>query len=201
MLTPTIDPAIYLFRHGETEWNRQSRRQGHLDSPLTERGRRQASENAKRFKCLPKYEEKVNVFASPLGRARHTAKIVCQELQVPEEEIVFEPALMECSFGLWEGLTAAEIKSLYPKEWRARSIDRWTVPPPLGESYADVHARVFDWFENTPITQTTLIVCHGLTSRVLRGVYAGLSQRDVFEMCEPQEGFFELRNRAILHIK
>ena len=42
-------PAIYLFRHGETEWNIEGRRQGHLNSPLTSRGRLQAQNNAR---CL-----------------------------------------------------------------------------------------------------------------------------------------------------
>ena len=34
--------TIYLVRHGETEWNREGRMQGNLDSPLTERGEDQA---------------------------------------------------------------------------------------------------------------------------------------------------------------
>lgn len=37
-----MPPEIYLLRHGETEWNLDGRLQGHLDSPLTERGRLQA---------------------------------------------------------------------------------------------------------------------------------------------------------------
>jgi broad specificity phosphatase PhoE len=33
---------IYITRHGETEWNTEGRLQGWSDSPLTEKGRRDA---------------------------------------------------------------------------------------------------------------------------------------------------------------
>jgi probable phosphoglycerate mutase len=46
---------IYLIRHGETAWNRIKRRQGHLDSPLTERGIAQAQAIGRRLKGLGKF--------------------------------------------------------------------------------------------------------------------------------------------------
>ena len=188
--------VICLFRHGETEWNLQSRRQGHLDSPLTQRGVLQAKENARRLRQRLSLSGDVSIFASPLGRTRNTALIMVAELGIREQAIIFEPRLMECSFGYWEGLTTSEIKARYPYEWQARSMDKWNVPPPSGESYADVHARVTAWCEEVSYAETNLIVCHGLTSRVLRGIYSGLSQHQVFELEEPHDGYFELRGKT-----
>ena len=188
--------TIYLLRHGQTDWNVKGRRQGHLDSPLTRRGVFQAQENAKRLRMRLSLDAEIAFFASPLGRARQTALIVAKELGILDQAIVFEPRLMECSFGTWQGLTTSEIKAHYPKEWRARSKDKWNIPAPSGESYADVHARVSAWCEDASFAETNLVVCHGLTSRVLRGIYSDLSPQRVFELSEPQDGFFELRNRT-----
>ncbi|WP_366140937.1 histidine phosphatase family protein [uncultured Ruegeria sp.] len=156
--------AIYLLRHGETDWNIQGRRQGHLDSPLTQRGEFQAEKNAMRLRKRMSLDREVAFFASPLGRARQTALIMAKDLGTPEQTIVFGSRLMECSFGIWEGLTTSEIKARYPEEWRARSKDKWNVPAPSGESYADVHARVSAWCEEASLAETNLVVCHGLTS-------------------------------------
>ena len=146
-------------------------------------------------------DRKITVFASPLGRARQTASILVSELGLPESSVAFEPRLMECSFGSWEGLTNSEIEARYPEEWRARSNDRWSVPPPSGESYADVHSRVSEWYGELSLSAATLVVCHGLTSRVLRGIYADLSRTQVFELDEPQDGFFELRGGVSVYIE
>lgn len=128
--------TIYLFRHGETDWNVEGRRQGRLVSPLTQGGEFQAEKNAMRVRKRLSLDADVAFFASPLGRARQTALIMAKELGIPEQAIVFEPRLMECSFGVWEGLTTSEIKARYLDEWRARSKDKWNVPAPSGESYA-----------------------------------------------------------------
>ena len=44
---------IYLFRHGETQWNVVGKMQGRLDSPLTERGREQALAHGRLLAQLP----------------------------------------------------------------------------------------------------------------------------------------------------
>ena len=185
--------TVYLFRHGETEWNSAGRRQGHLDSPLTQQGRLQAKGNARRLRQKCSLVGKVSIFASPLGRAEATARILVSELKLSETSISLEPRLMECSFGVWEGLTDREIKSQYPEEWQARSSDKWSIPAPSGESYADVHERVFEWVSEVSFTETNLIVCHGLTSRVIRGILADYSQERVIELDEPQSGLFKIR--------
>lgn len=197
-----MQSTIYLFRHGETDWNVAGRLQGHLDSPLTPRGQRQAAENAKRLRLQWSPDDgEYAVFASPLGRTRHTALIMAKELGIPEQAIVYEPRLMECSFGVWEGLTTSEIKARYPDAWRARSKDKWNVPAPSGESYADLHVRLSAWYEEVSFAETNLVVCHGLASRVLRGIYSNFSRHQVFDLKEPQDGYFELRDRTEVFVK
>ena len=58
-------------------------------------------------------------------------------------------------------------------------MDRWNTRPPSGESYADVNCRVSEWYKEVEFAKTTLVICHGLTSRVLRGIYMGLTHQEV----------------------
>ena len=67
---------VYLVRHGETEWNLTGRRQGQLDSPLSERGMMEVQRTSKRIESLPVD----GVFSSPLGRAISTAQTYAHAL-------------------------------------------------------------------------------------------------------------------------
>ena len=64
---------IYLFRHGETEWNVAGKMQGRLDSPLTERGRQQALAHGRLLAKLPPPD---CYWVSPAGRTRATAHLI-----------------------------------------------------------------------------------------------------------------------------
>ena len=193
-------PIIYLFRHGETEWNTEGRRQGHKNSPLTFRGKLQAKNNAR---CLQQNScliEPPIVYSSPLGRAKDTAIIIANELGISTNSIIFDDRLMESSFGKWEGLTDYEVAARYPDSWKARTVDRWNTRPPFGESYADVNSRVGEWYNEVDLLLPTIVICHGLTSRVLRGIYLGLSHQEVFELKEPHVGFFKLSDGTASYI-
>lgn len=101
---------ILLARHGETEWNRIGRWQGHADPSLNEVGRRQAEELA---------ESVVGagisaVYASDLARARETARVVADRLELP---LVLDPALREADVGSWSGLTRSEIEQRFPERF------------------------------------------------------------------------------------
>ena len=193
-------PIIYLFRHGETEWNTEGRRQGRLNSPLTSRGQLQARNNALCLQQNFSLAGPVKVYSSPIGRAKETALIMLNELNIPTNSIIFDNRLMESSFGKWEGLTDSEVAEYYPESWKARKVDRWNTRPPSGESYADVNSRVLEWYNELESSHITLVICHGLTSRVLRGIYAGLTHQEVFELKEPHDGFFELNEGTASYI-
>ena len=103
---------IYLLRHGETDWNRQGRIQGHTDIPLNENGRKQIAQVAAGLAGVcPDMDV---ILCSPLSRAKESAAIAAGQLHYPKDTIIEEPLLIERSFGEAEGLTAAEREQKYP---------------------------------------------------------------------------------------
>ena len=103
---------IYLLRHGETVWNREGRMQGHRDVPMTEKGRKQVEEAAKRIREMGVSFDAV--LSSPLQRARLSAEIIADALGCPKDRIEIWPELIERSFGRAEGMTLSEAKKEYP---------------------------------------------------------------------------------------
>jgi broad specificity phosphatase PhoE len=92
--------TLLLARHGETDWNREHRWQGHAGPPLNDTGRRQALALAQR---LPVVDA---VYSSDTERAYETAQIVAEPRGL---EVRTDARLREVNFGLWEGLTRGEI--------------------------------------------------------------------------------------------
>jgi len=73
--------------------------------------------------------------------------------------------LEELRFGAWESFTLAEISTRQPDLLAARERDKWRFVPPRGESYAQLCARVGDWYRG--LDRDTVAVAHGGTFRVL----------------------------------
>ncbi len=123
-----------MARHGETEWNRERRFQGHADPPLNASGREQARELAQRLAG----SNLRAVYSSPLARARETAEIVAAELSLPIET---RTALREVDVGSWQGLTRDEVQERFPEAFRRWLVDLghgWDD----GESYDELGRRV-----------------------------------------------------------
>ena len=132
-LTITGVTTILLVRHGETDWNRESRFQGHADPPLNELGREQSRALAEQLAD----ENLSAIYTSPLRRARETAEIVGAALGLSVEDV---PGLREADVGSWSGLTIDEIRDRFPDGYR-RWIDYrhgWDD----GETYEEMGARV-----------------------------------------------------------
>jgi probable phosphoglycerate mutase len=139
------DQTIYLVRHGETEWNREGRIQGRLDSPLTASGREQARRAGRTLAALLEGGPPFLLLASPLGRAEASATLILAALGPIVGERRTDDRLGEGSWGRWNGLTRAEIAAREPELWRWREADRWRRPPADGESHAMVAERVRGW--------------------------------------------------------
>ena len=123
--------TIVLVRHGETDWNRERRYQGHADTPLNEAGRAQARELAE----ILRPERVSAVYTSPLRRASETARIVADRLGLEAREL--EP-LREIDVGDWQGLTVDEVRARYPE----RADVSWHSGWPNGETHDELSARV-----------------------------------------------------------
>ncbi len=123
--------TIVLVRHGETDWNRERRYQGHADTPLNEAGRAQARELAE----ILRSEDLGAVYTSPLRRASETARIVAARLGLEAREL--EP-LREIDVGDWQGLTVDEVRTRFPE----RADVAWHSGWPNGETHDELAARV-----------------------------------------------------------
>ncbi|CCK00926.1 Phosphoglycerate mutase [Cronobacter sakazakii 701] len=86
---------VYLVRHGETQWNAERRIQGQSDSPLTEKGERQAMQVAQRAKALGI----THIITSDLGRTQRTAEIIAQGCGC---DVILDPRLRELDMGILE---------------------------------------------------------------------------------------------------
>ena len=107
---------IIAIRHGETDWNVATRIQGQLDIALNDAGRRQA----RRLADALAGEGLDAVYSSDLARARETAQAVAGKSGL---ELSTDSGLRERGFGVFEGLTFAEIEQRYPddaRRWRQR---------------------------------------------------------------------------------
>jgi broad specificity phosphatase PhoE len=162
-------PTIYYIRHGETEWNAEGKLQGTQDIPLNDLGRKQAACAgailADLFARDRRSEASLGFVASPLGRARSTMELVRGALKLPPQDYTIDDRLREIGYGDWEGSTLAQMQASDPAVFAQRQADKWTVPPPGGESYAEVQARVTDWYSQ--LTADTVAAAHGGTARAL----------------------------------
>jgi len=148
---------IIFVRHGETEYNYESRYQGHTDSRLSELGRCQSARVVERLGA----EKIAAVYSSDLVRACETA----QAIAAPHNLAVRTDAdLRECAFGDWEGLTVKQISERYPDLYRNYTRDSVTHRAPNGERLEDLQARVVRLVDSIAAAhpdETVVIVTHG----------------------------------------
>lgn len=128
--------GLYLVRHGETDWNIESKIQGRTDTELNEKGRQQAWELAAVLK--EGYSIK-RIFTSRQKRAVETAEIIGNHLGIRPQ---VREGLEEINFGKWEGYTWRQVRELFPKEYLAWHDNRRYGIPPGGESYEQLLDRL-----------------------------------------------------------
>jgi broad specificity phosphatase PhoE len=92
-------------------------------------------------------------------------ELVRGTLRLQPSDYAVDDRLREIGYGQWEGSTLSQMQASDPEVFARRQADKWTVPPPGGESYAEVQARVSDWYRQ--LTADTVAVAHGGTARAL----------------------------------
>ncbi len=133
-LTGAERRLLFLFRHGETDWNREGRLQGRTDVPLNATGRAQAEALAE--KLAPERIE--CVLSSDLLRASMTAAIVAEACAVP---LFSDPGLRETQVGEAEGLLWEEAKARFGSELTERWFTEDDVAFPGGETGRQTRLR------------------------------------------------------------
>ena len=146
------EQQVWLVRHAETEWSRSGRHTGRTDVPLTDAGRARAQELAG---PLGEHDFAL-VLASPLGRARDTARLAgLGEPEIRED-------LLEWDYGDYEGITTPEIREGRP-DWYL-----WRDGVPNGETPAEVAARCDRVIEEIlAVDGDVAVVAHGHILRAL----------------------------------
>lgn len=121
---------FYVFRHGETELNKQKRWQGSgMDYDLNENGVKQAQDLIEKLK--DKGLEKI--YSSPLKRAKHTAEVVAQVLNIPVE---VRDDLRECFYGVAEGKLIADLQKEVPE-----IVNNWNNPNYFNIKFEDGESK------------------------------------------------------------
>ncbi len=127
---------LILVRHGETDWNRDNRVQGHSDVALNETGTEQA-------RCLAqqlKGESVTAIYSSPLRRAWETALAIAEFHRL---SVQAEPDLAELDVGEMDGLTFEQMRSKYGDILREWMRDAGPVKMPNGESLEELQGRAW----------------------------------------------------------
>ena len=155
-------PELYILRHGETEWNATNRMQGRLNSPLTDKGERDAARQGNILRGLD-----LSGFAflsSPSGRAFQTAAIACGPLA---EAIHTDPRLMEIDVGDWSGRLRDDLPMPDGPDPLLQQYDM----APNGEGLDALATRAQAFLDD--LTGPAVLVTHGITSRALRSILVG----------------------------
>lgn len=162
-------PTVYYIRHGETDWNVAGRLQGHRDIPLNDKGRGQARHCGHVLRDLFAKEGRdaasLDYVSSPLSRATETMEWVREGVGLGRDGYRRDPALVELSFGDWEGTTITLLHLNDPVRIAQREHDKFHFVPPNGESYQMVTARMKRWYDS--LEQDTVATAHGGTCRGL----------------------------------
>ena len=190
--------TIYLLRHGQTEFNRERRMQGHCDSPLTCEGIAQARAMGEALGDILHDPKEWQVLVSPLGRARQTAQLVMDELGLSSKQLHIEPRLIEVAFGEWEMQRVEDVFAQFPE--LANQPD-WYFQAPACEPLAEVVTRLEQWLADPELPLQIIVVAHGLLGRILRGIYAGLSPQAMWQQDMPQDAFFRLKDGELSRIE
>lgn len=165
---------LFIFRHGETDWNKERRFQGRTDIPLNQTGFAQATALQSFFA-----DKKIDhSFSSTLTRARQTAETALQH-----NEIIQIPELVEVDLGTAEGKTETELQSIFTQQeldsWRKLHPETLHYGFPHGETRHQCIQRVQNALLEICLTHDFFqiaICCHGA---IMRRFFHSIIEREL----------------------
>ncbi len=178
---------LIVLRHGETEWNRENRMQGALNSRLTDKGIAQAKRQGELLRGFV-LDDWV-AFCSPLGRTIQTAGY---SIAPVINRIHTDNRLREIEVGEWSGMRRSDLKY-------DGNLDEGPDGPiglyeqaPGGEGFDALEARCRSFLGD--LTGPTVVVTHGITSRMLRTIVLGLGRSELGKIAGGQGNLFHLKD-------
>lgn len=171
---------FYFIRHGETDWNKQEKLQGHSNIPLNSLGRSQAESLCEFVTTL----QSPKIFSSDLDRAFETARIAA-----PQFDITTDQRLREVSLGQAEGAPRHQLGNLFGEElvtaWFSNEPESLMRRFPGGESRREAIDRTHLLLREVSAQmkdQSLVFFSHGLLMRsfaeqsLLQGVPRSLTE-------------------------
>lgn len=175
-MAPTDLPARkgrdFIARHGETVFNAARRLQGEYPhTPLTRAGFAQAEEMGRALRDALGVSPALTLWASPTGRALQTLSVIAEHLELDWHAAQHDARLVEIGMGSWGGRYYADVVGEVGPVITPQGLLRLA---PDGEDYPAIAARVSAWLAATADDPgDRLVIMHGISSRVLRGVVTG----------------------------
>lgn len=182
---------IYLFRHGQTHFNKQKRFTGWLDADWTQKGYQNASATARKLKG-----KRIDVaFSSHLKRSRHTLQAVLK--YHPECKFKFvDDRMIERCYGTLQGRSHRAFIAQHGQELFDLYHRAYDFPPPKGESVRMVENRVAPFIKELvkfikKYNVNVAISAHGNSMRPFRKHFEKLTTKQMMALENPYDDFFE----------
>lgn len=171
---------IIIIRHGETEWNKTGRFQGHSDVPLSAEGRAQAAALGKNLLV----DHVDAIYASDLTRAMETAAPLAQRFGL---EVISDPLLRELNFGSWEGRNFNDVNAENPDAMKTFYNDPERVNIPDSEPFPEFQRRVAGRVREIVAQERgkrIVIVSHGASIRILFADILSMPIRSIWHVSQ-----------------
>ena len=176
---------LVLVRHGQSEWNAKNLFTGWKDPKLTDLGIQEA---IKAGDLLETRNLKFDLmFTSDLFRAQETGRLILEQMNHSDIQVIKDQSLNERNYGDLAGLNKDEAREKWGEEqvhiWR-RSFD---VPPPGGESLKNTAERVLPYFELEIMPKVKeglniLVAAHGNSLRALVMELEKMSSEEIVKL-------------------
>lgn len=171
---------VYVIRHGQSKNNALKIVTGGRETPLSELGHEQAHTAGRDARAL----HIDTIFASPLGRAQQTAKIIAEEISYPLDDIITIPELTERDLGQLEGISYAKNPRLngnFPAVEHIVGVEKL-------ELFHNRVQHALRQILHDKKRKSILIVCHVNVGRMLRTIVDGKKPFHMYDVPKLENG-------------
>ena len=163
--------TVTIIRHGQTEWNKENRIQGHKDSPLSAQGALEAQRTSQTIQAM-QFDA---IYSSDLGRAKQTARLVLSPMQYKQAQ--FNVYLRERCLGIYDGARRNRVEDNLQLSFHLfKDID---FVPKLGESITQLRTRIslcIQYVHTHHKNQHILVITHGMFLKQLHHIIKGVER-------------------------